>query len=85
MVKNNKNGKIYIVGIGPGSKDYLTKKAISIVEKSDYTVGSTRAIELLFVPIVKVTSEALPVQVAVEPLFVTEPVEELTLPPVLFI
>ena len=46
MVKNNKNGKIYIVGIGPGSKDYLTKKAISIVEKSDYTVGSTRAIEL---------------------------------------
>ena len=46
MVKNSNDGKIYIVGIGPGSKDYLTKKAINIVEKSDYTVGSTRAVEL---------------------------------------
>ena len=39
-------GKIYIIGIGPGSKDYLTKKALDTVEMSDYTVGSTRAIEL---------------------------------------
>jgi cobalt-precorrin-7 (C5)-methyltransferase len=40
------NGKIYIVGIGPGSSEYLTKKAIDTVKMSDYTVGSTRAIEL---------------------------------------
>lgn len=40
------SGKIYIVGIGPGSSEYLTKKAIDTVEASDYTVGSTRAIEL---------------------------------------
>lgn len=39
-------GKIYIIGIGPGSSEYLTKKAIDTVEMSDYTVGSTRAIEL---------------------------------------
>ena len=40
------SGKIYIVGIGPGSSEYLTKKAIDTVEMSDYTVGSTRAVEL---------------------------------------
>ena len=39
-------GKIYIIGIGPGSSEYLTKKAIDTVKSSDYTVGSTRAIEL---------------------------------------
>lgn len=38
--------KIYIIGIGPGSSEYLTKKAVDTVKTSDYTVGSTRAIEL---------------------------------------
>ncbi|WP_400253004.1 cobalt-precorrin-7 (C(5))-methyltransferase [Methanobrevibacter smithii] len=38
--------KIYIIGIGPGSSEYLTKKAIDTVKSSDYTVGSTRAINL---------------------------------------
>lgn len=38
--------KIYIIGIGPGSSEYLTKKAIDAVKSSDYTVGSTRAIDL---------------------------------------
>lgn len=38
--------KIYIVGIGPGSSEYLTKKAVDTVKTSDYTVGSTRAINL---------------------------------------
>lgn len=38
--------KIYIVGIGPGSSEYLTKKAIETVKNSDITVGSERAIEL---------------------------------------
>ncbi|MBQ6099691.1 MAG: cobalt-precorrin-7 (C(5))-methyltransferase [Methanobrevibacter sp.] len=40
------SGKIYIVGIGPGASEYLTKKAVDTVNASDYTVGSTRAIEL---------------------------------------
>ena len=39
-------GKIYIVGIGPGSSEYLTTKAVDTVKASDYTVGSTRAIDL---------------------------------------
>ena len=39
-------GKIYIIGIGPGSSEYLTLKAVETVKSSDYTVGSTRAIEL---------------------------------------
>ena len=39
-------GKIYIIGIGPGSSEYLTKKAIDTVKMSEYTVGSTRAFEL---------------------------------------
>lgn len=38
--------KIYIIGIGPGSSKYLTKKAVDTVKTSDYTVGSTRAIDL---------------------------------------
>lgn len=38
--------KIYIVGIGPGSSEYLTKKAIDTVKNSDITVGSARAIDL---------------------------------------
>ena len=40
------SGKIFILGIGPGASEYLTKKAIDTVKTSDYTVGSTRAIEL---------------------------------------
>ena len=40
------SGKIFIVGIGPGASEYLTKKAIDTVKTTDYTVGSTRAIEL---------------------------------------
>ena len=38
--------KIYIIGIGPVSSEYLTKKAVDTVKTSDYTVGSTRAIDL---------------------------------------
>lgn len=38
--------KIYMIGIGPGSSEYLTKKAVDTVKTSDYTVGSTRAIDL---------------------------------------
>ncbi|ACX72113.1 precorrin-6y C5,15-methyltransferase (decarboxylating), CbiE subunit [Methanocaldococcus vulcanius M7] len=37
---------IYIVGVGPGSKDYLTLKAIEIVKNSDLVVGSKRALAL---------------------------------------
>ena len=40
------SGKIYIIGIGPGASEYLTKKELDSVKMSDYTVGSTRAIDL---------------------------------------
>lgn len=39
-------GKIFIVGIGPGAREYLTLNAVECVKNCDYTVGSTRAIDL---------------------------------------
>jgi cobalt-precorrin-7 (C5)-methyltransferase len=38
--------KLFIVGIGPGSKDYLTEKAKNVVESADITIGSWRAINI---------------------------------------
>jgi cobalt-precorrin-7 (C5)-methyltransferase len=38
--------KLYIVGIGPGSREYLTLKAIKSVESSDMVIGSPRALDL---------------------------------------
>lgn len=38
--------KLHLVGVGPGSKEYLTFKAISTVESSDILIGSRRALEL---------------------------------------
>jgi cobalt-precorrin-7 (C5)-methyltransferase len=37
---------LYIVGIGPGSPEYLTFKAIEIVESADILFGSSRALKL---------------------------------------
>ena len=38
--------KLFIVGVGPGSKDYLTKKAIDTVKNVDIIIGSQRAIDI---------------------------------------
>jgi len=38
--------KLYIVGIGPGSKEYLTFKAVNTVESSEIIIGSKRALNL---------------------------------------
>jgi cobalt-precorrin-7 (C5)-methyltransferase len=38
--------KLHIVGIGPGSIEYLTFKARKVVESSDILIGSRRALEL---------------------------------------
>jgi cobalt-precorrin-7 (C5)-methyltransferase len=38
--------KLYLVGIGPGSVEYLTFKARTAVESSDILIGSRRALEL---------------------------------------
>ncbi|MGN0144452.1 MAG: precorrin-6y C5,15-methyltransferase (decarboxylating) subunit CbiE [Clostridium sp.] len=36
---------IYIVGIGPGNKDYMLQKALNIMEECDLIVGFKRAVE----------------------------------------
>ncbi|MEN4006342.1 MAG: cobalt-precorrin-7 (C(5))-methyltransferase [Methanobacteriaceae archaeon] len=38
--------KLYVVGIGPGSRDYLTQAALNAVNNSDTVVGSKRALDL---------------------------------------
>jgi cobalt-precorrin-7 (C5)-methyltransferase len=38
--------KLYIVGVGPGSPDYLTYKARETAESADVLMGSERALEL---------------------------------------
>lgn len=38
--------KLYLVGSGPGSSDYLTTAAIKVIESVDVLVGSQRAMEL---------------------------------------
>lgn len=38
--------KLYIIGIGPGSKDYLSYKAVDTVNNLDCVIGSKRAIDL---------------------------------------
>jgi cobalt-precorrin-7 (C5)-methyltransferase len=38
--------KLYVVGVGPGSKEYMTVKAQEIADSADVLVGSKRALEL---------------------------------------
>lgn len=41
------NGKVYVVGIGPGHKEYILPKAVDTLQKSDLIIGFDRAIESL--------------------------------------
>lgn len=36
---------VNIVGIGPGNRDYILPKAISVLNNSDYVIGFSRAVE----------------------------------------
>ncbi|SHE99855.1 precorrin-6y C5,15-methyltransferase (decarboxylating) subunit CbiE [Clostridium fallax] len=36
---------IYVVGIGPGHRDYMLKKGEEVLKKSDYVIGFKRAVE----------------------------------------
>lgn len=38
--------KLFIIGIGPGSRNYLTQKAIDTVKSAYITIGSQRAIDI---------------------------------------
>ena len=42
--------KLYIVGMGPGSKDYLTLASNKAVNSSDVIIGSRRALDLFEIP-----------------------------------
>lgn len=51
---------IYLVGIGPGSKDYMLKKAIDTLKKCDVVLGFERAIKSIdFIDAEKVIIEKL--------------------------
>jgi cobalt-precorrin-7 (C5)-methyltransferase len=50
--------KLYIVGIGPGSEEYLTLKAKNVVESSDIVIGSKRALDLFKVDTQKIELNA---------------------------
>ena len=38
---------VFVVGIGPGSQEYILPKAVKILETSDYVIGFSRAISSL--------------------------------------
>ena len=40
-------GKLYVIGIGPGGLDHLSKKALECIKKSDVIVGYNKYIEFL--------------------------------------
>lgn len=44
---NNKKGKIYIVGTGPGNIEYITPAAQNAISKSDYIVGYETYLKLI--------------------------------------
>jgi len=43
----NNNGKIYVVGIGPGDVEHLTGKAIEVIKESDVVIGYKTYINLI--------------------------------------
>ena len=40
MSQSRSHGKLYIVGIGPGGIEHLTKKAESVLLGSEYIIGN---------------------------------------------
>ncbi|MGZ7068118.1 MAG: cobalt-precorrin-7 (C(5))-methyltransferase [Methanobacterium sp.] len=50
--------KLYIVGIGPGSKDYLTSAAVNAVKNSNAVFGSKRALYLFQTDVPKIELNA---------------------------
>ena len=45
MANDNKQGKLFLVGLGPGEAEYLTGAAMSALEESDVVVGFRAYIE----------------------------------------
>ena len=40
-------GKLYIVGVGPGHHDHMTFRAKQVIEESDTIVGYTTYVDLV--------------------------------------
>ncbi|MEM1670726.1 MAG: precorrin-3B C(17)-methyltransferase [Archaeoglobaceae archaeon] len=47
MLRLQSQGKLYVVGIGPGSKELLTLKAYEALKNADVVIGHRRYIELI--------------------------------------
>jgi len=45
--QDDKKGKLYIIGIGPGDQELLTLKALKALKESDYIIGHNRYIKLI--------------------------------------
>ncbi|MTI65211.1 MAG: precorrin-3B C(17)-methyltransferase [Firmicutes bacterium] len=43
----NKKGKIYVIGLGPGGREYTTPKAVKAIKSSDVIVGYKTYIKLI--------------------------------------
>lgn len=46
-MQSSGRGKLYIVGTGPGSTSYLTKRAVQAVDESDYVIGNDFYLNLI--------------------------------------
>lgn len=58
--------KLYIVGIGPGSKDYLTGAALNAVGKADVVIGSKRALDLFEIDSQKIELNAKNMEISLK-------------------
>jgi len=45
MSQSQSQGKLYIVGIGPGAVEHLTKKALNVLQESEYVIGNATYID----------------------------------------
>lgn len=45
MSQSQSQGKLYVVGIGPGAVEHLTKKALNILQESEYVIGNATYID----------------------------------------
>lgn len=51
---------VYVVGLGPGNKDYLLLKAVRVLEDSEMIIGFSRALDIIdFIKVEKVPAKGL--------------------------
>lgn len=47
MLKISNIGEVWVVGVGPGKPEYLTLKAVKLVEGADYVAGFKQALQVV--------------------------------------